>query len=93
MNDSGAMITGWVKSGDYWYYCNPNDGGPEGAMVTNSWVTVGGLTYFINPSGIMVEGWYEVEGNWYYFQPGSGQKLVNTTVNGFVLDANGIWQH
>ncbi len=93
MNDSGAMITGWVKSGDYWYYCNPNDGGPEGAMVTNSWVPVGGLTYFINPSGIMVEGWYEVEGNWYYFQPGSGQKLVNTTVNGFVLDANGIWQH
>lgn len=93
MNDSGAMVTGWVKSGDYWYYCNPNEGGPEGAMVTNSWVTVNGLTYFINPSGIMVEGWYEVEGNWYYFQPGSGQKLVNTTVNGFVLDANGIWQH
>ena len=62
-------------------------------MVTNSWVTVNGQTYFINPSGIMVEGWYQVEGNWYYFQPGSGQKLVNTTVNGFALDANGIWQH
>ncbi len=93
MNGSGAMVTGWVKSGDFWYYCNPNQGGPEGAMVTNSWVTVNGQTYFINPSGIMVEGWYQVEGNWYYFQPGSGQKLVNTTVNGFALDVNGIWQH
>ena len=65
MNDSGARITGWVKSGDYWYYCNRKGGGPEGSMVTNSWVTVGGLTYFSNPRGIMVEGWYEGEGNWY----------------------------
>lgn len=93
MNGSGAMVKGWVQSNGLWYYCNPNQGGPEGAMIANCWLTVNGVTYFINPSGVMVEGWYQVEGNWYYFLPGSGAKQVNTTVNGFVLDGEGIWRH
>lgn len=93
MGESGDMKTGWVKSGNLWYYLNPNSDGPEGAMVKNSWLTINGKTYFMNASGAMVEGWYKVENNFYYFYPGDGSKAVNTAVDGFVLDANGVWVH
>lgn len=93
LGDSGDMKTGWVKSNNLWYYLNPNNGGPEGAMVKNSWLTINGKTYFMNESGAMVEGWYKVENNFYYFYPGDGSKAVNTAVDGFKLDANGIWVH
>ena len=87
------MKKGWLKSGNVWYYLNPNDGGPEGSMVTNSWLTINGKTYFVNASGVMVEGWYQIEGKYYYFYPGDGSKAVSTSISGFVLDANGVWQH
>lgn len=93
MGESGDMKTGWVKTGNLWYYLNPNQGGPEGAMVKNCWLTIGDKTYFMNSSGAMLEGWYQVEGNWYYFYPGEGHKAVNTSISGFRLDANGVWQH
>ena len=54
-------------------------------MVTNSWLTINGKTYFVNASGIMVEGWYQIEGNYYYFYPGDGSKAVSTSISGFVL--------
>lgn len=93
LGESGDMKKGWLQSGNVWYYLNPNDGGPEGSMVTNSWLTINGKTYFVNASGIMVEGWYQIEGNYYYFYPGDGSKAVSTSISGFVLDANGVWQH
>lgn len=93
LGENGDMKKGWLQSGNIWYYLNPNDGGPEGAMVTNSWLTINGKTYFVNASGIMVEGWYQIEGNYYYFYPGDGSKAVSTSISGFVLDANGVWQH
>lgn len=93
MGESGDMKKGWVKSGNIWYYLNPNDGGPEGAMVKSCWLTINGKTYFMNESGAMVEGWYKVEDKFYYFYPGDGSKAVNTAIDGFVLDANGVWQH
>ena len=93
LGENGDMKKGWLQSGNIWYYLNPNDGGSEGAMVTNSWLTINGKTYFVNASGIMVEGWYQIEGNYYYFYPGDGSKAVSTSISGFVLDANGVWQH
>lgn len=93
LGESGDMKTGWVKTNNIWYYLNPNENGPEGAMVKNSWLTINGKTYFMNESGAMVEGWYKIENNWYYFYPGEGTKAVNTSISGFQLDANGIWQH
>ena len=93
MKEDGSMRTGWIQSGNMWYYLNPNQGGPEGAMISNCWLTINGKTYFINSSGVMVEGWYQVEGNWYYFYPGEGSKAVSTSISGFQLDENGIWRH
>ena len=65
------------------YYLNPNQGGPEGAMISNCWLTISGKTYFINQSGVMMEGWYQVSGKWYYFYPGDGSKAVSTSIGGF----------
>ena len=85
------MQVGWLKEGNVWYYLNPNEGGPEGAMCTNSWIQIDGKTYFVNASGVMAEGWNEVGGQWYYFYPGSGEKAVSTVINGFTVDAQGVW--
>lgn len=85
------MQVGWLKEGNVWYYLNPNEGGPEGAMCTNSWIQIDGKTYFVNANGIMAEGWNKVADQWYYFYPGSGEKAVNTVIDGFVVDAQGVW--
>lgn len=89
--DSGAMYSGWIKAGNQWYYMNRlEDGGVEGAMRTG-WLVTGGQTYYLKPDGIMAEGWYQADGNWYYFYPGSGHKAVNTVIDTFYVDANGVW--
>lgn len=92
MNSEGAMVTGWLKIGNSWYYLNQNQGGPEGSLCKNVWIQYSNNTYFVDSNGVMVEGWYQISGNWYYFYPGEGRKAVNTTIDSFYVDANGIWQ-
>ncbi|WP_252248588.1 N-acetylmuramoyl-L-alanine amidase family protein [Clostridium sp. ZBS20] len=83
-NEAGIMQTGWQTVGGTWYYLAEN-----GAMQTG-WQNLGGNWYFLQPSGAMVTGWYNDNGTW-YFCDGSGKMLANTTVNGYVLGANGAW--
>ena len=90
--DSGAMVTGWVRSNNRWYYLNQTPDQFEGCMLANRWLTLGDRTYFLGPDGAMVEGWYQVDGNWYYFYPGSGNKAVNTTIDTFYVDQDGVWR-
>ena len=89
----GSMAKGWNYINDKWYYMNPGDiaGLPEGAMVTG-WLTVNGKQYYLSDSGAMVEGWLKVGEDYYYFNPGSGEKLSNTTIGVFQLDADGKWK-
>ena len=90
--DSGAMHSGWLKAGNYWYYFNGiYDGGVEGAMRIG-WLVNNGRTYYLKSDGSMAEGWCEAEGNWYYFYPGDGFKAVNTYIDTFYVDADGIWR-
>lgn len=63
------------------------------SKISNCWLTISGKTYFINQSGVMMEGWYQVSGKWYYFYPGDGSKAVSTSIGGFVVDADGVWNH
>ncbi|WP_101877100.1 N-acetylmuramoyl-L-alanine amidase family protein [Lachnoclostridium edouardi] len=86
----GAMAKGWQQVNGAWYYLNPNEGGPEGAMC-RGWITVNDKRYYLNSSGAMVEGWYKVGDGYYYFYPGDGSMAVNTKIDGFQLDANGVW--
>lgn len=41
----------------------------------------------------MMEGWYQISGKWYYFYPGDGSKAVSTSIGGFQVDADGVWNH
>lgn len=91
MEDSGAMLTGWIKSGEKWYFLNTIPGDSEGAMWTG-WLQLGDKIYYMDNSGAMLEGWNKVGDSWYYFYPSAGNKAVNTTIDGFYVDANGIWK-
>ena len=80
----GIMATGWVLDGSTWYYTNAS-----GAMQTG-WINVNGTWYYTNASGAMQTGWINDNGTWYYCNA-SGAMLANTTVDGYVLGANGAW--
>ena len=58
---TGAMVTGWLNDG-VWYYL---DG--SGAMTTG-WQYVNGQWYYLNGSGVMLTGWQFVDNCWYYLQ-------------------------
>ena len=60
-------------------------------MVTG-WINYNNKWYYADSSGAMLEGWQQGGGNWYYFYPGDGSKAVNTTINGFAVDGNGVWR-
>ena len=91
LDESGAMLTGWVQAGNQVYYLNPTKDQYEGVMVANNWVTQDGNYYYLNGDGIRAEGWTEINGSFYYFYPGTGIRAANTTIDGFLLDANGVW--
>lgn len=92
LNTSGEMLTGWLKTSDNkWYYMNTNSGGVEGAMM-KGWINISGKIYYMGSDGAMLEGWQKVDDNWYYFYPGYGHKAVNTYIDGFYVDGNGVWK-
>ncbi|MDR1764823.1 MAG: N-acetylmuramoyl-L-alanine amidase family protein [Lachnospiraceae bacterium] len=91
LRDDGDMQVGWLLYGGKWYFFNSNAGSMEGAML-RGWIQVNGKIYYLNESGVMVEGWQKVGDNWYYFYPGQGHKAVNTDIDGFHVDADGIWR-
>ncbi len=89
MDANGVMMSnGWVQDGAYWYFL-----GADGAMKTG-WVYTGGAWYYLKPTvgnmGAMQTGWIQTGGKWYYCNA-SGAMLANTTVNGYVLGADGAW--
>ncbi len=90
--ESGEMVTGWVQANNRWYYLNPTKDQFEGVMLADRWLIQDGKTYYLGADGAMAEGWYQVEGNWYYFYPGSGQKAVNTVIDTFYVDQDGVWR-
>ncbi len=81
LDAAGTMKTGWVQAGS-WYYLNAS-----GAMQTG-WVNDNGTWYYCNGSGAMQTGWLLDGSTWYYLNA-NGSMAVNTTVDGYVLGANG----
>ncbi len=93
-DSEGALVSGWVRDGGYWYYLDPStkvmatgwlsDGGSwyyltgSGAMAIG-WVEDGGTWYYLNASGRMATGWVKDRGTWYYLAP-SGAMLTGTQV-------------
>ena len=81
---AGWMKTGWVHDGTGWYYMNPS-----GTMYTG-WLNDGGIWYYLTGSGLMHTGWLNDNGIWYYMI-GSGAMATSTVIDGYTIDANGVW--
>lgn len=85
-NSSGVMQTGWKKSGGIWYYLLAS-----GAMATEYWVKYDNKWYYMNADGSMFDdGWIWIGGKCYYFNE-DGTMAENTTIDGFVVGADGAW--
>lgn len=93
LNDSGDMATGWIKNGSRWYFLNTTPDSNCGVMLKNHWVVLDGKAYYMTSDGSMAEGWFQADGNWYYFYPGQGHKAVNTYIDTFYVDGDGVWRH
>jgi len=82
-NDTGTMMTGWKQEGDNWYYFK-NDG----AMAT-TWEKISDKWYLLKADGVMATGWQQSNGKWYYLYS-DGTMALNTTIDGYRLDENGV---
>ena len=75
----------WIQDGN-WYYLK------EDGIMATGWIQLGGNWYYLNESGAMATGWLQnTDGNWYYLNPQTGVMATNTTIDGYVLGANGAW--
>ena len=84
MQDWGGMTTGWQQVNGSWYYMYS-----WGGMATG-WVYDNGTWYYMQPWGGMATGWQQVGGKWYYLYSWGGM-AANTTIDGYVLGADGAW--
>lgn len=84
LDASGAMRTGWVHVDGKWYYMDSS-----GAMQTG-WIKSSGKWYYLDASGAMVTGWKKISDKWYYFYE-DGSMAHSTTINGYILGADGAW--
>lgn len=82
-DSDGNMKTGWISYNNKWYYANSN-----GEMQTG-WISDGGNWYYLNNGGAMIKGWAEdTDGKWYYFGD-NGAMVVNSSIDGYILGADG----
>lgn len=83
LDQNGVMEKGWISYNSNWYYLDEN-----GQMQTG-WKTIDGICYYLNNSGVMEKEWLSYDGKWYYLYK-NGAKAVNTVVDGWVLDQQGV---
>ena len=82
---SNKAVTGWKQVDGKWYFFNA-----EGVS-QKWWVQDNGTWYYLEASGALkVSQWFEVNGKWYYVDA-TGALAVNTTVDGYTVNANGEW--
>ena len=77
------MAIGWAKVDNKWYYLKSS-----GEMAT-SWVKVDNKWYYLKSSGEMATGWILYYNQWYYLTE-SGAMATNTTIDGWIIDGDGI---
>ncbi|MFM1540302.1 hypothetical protein [Helcococcus ovis] len=90
--DNGKMaVSEWVKHTNSWYYLLEN-----GKMAKSEWVYDKKYVswYYFNNGGDMAKNkWIQhTDNNWYYLL-GDGKMAKSTTINGWYVDANGIWKN
>ena len=85
---NGIPVTGWLKTGGYWYYLDA-----DGVMQTG-WEKVNGSWYYLSKSGVMQTGWEKVNGYWYYLASGGAMQTGWQKINGkwYYLASGGAMQ-
>jgi len=87
-NDVGnnGFHKGWKNENGAWRYLD-NDGKMKKGWLKDtdeSW-------YYLDNDGNMKTSWFkDADGNWYYLDK-NGKMNKNTTIDGYKLDANGVW--
>lgn len=87
-NSNCGAAYNWCKVDGNWYYFNGDN-----AMRTG-WLKKEGSWYYLASSGKMVTGWTQIDGKWYFFKKDAnalGQMAANTTVDGYKVNADGVW--
>ena len=99
---AGTMVTdeagntheqvAWEMINGAWYPFGA-DGYAKVGMVYDA--ALGG-TFYVDITSGMKTGWQQIDGVWHYFNTASDGKrgimLVDTTVDGYYIDAEGIWK-
>ncbi|WP_294377132.1 hypothetical protein [uncultured Clostridium sp.] len=86
--NSGSMVTGWHKDTDgKWYHLSNS-----GNMNTGWYKDTNGKWYHLSDSGSMNTGWYkDIDGKWYYLNS-DGSMAINTIIDGYKIDNDGVWR-
>ena len=77
--DNGAMLDGWNKIGDKWFYFL------NGKCLVNTFAEVNGIWYHFGLNGAMDTGWVNANNKMYYFNSQSGGMM-----KGWIQDQNGF---
>ncbi|MFM1601945.1 YSIRK-type signal peptide-containing protein [Helcococcus ovis] len=91
-NNNGDMATNkWIKdTNSKWYYLLGN-----GKMAKSYWLYDNDYSswYYFNNSGDMATNkWVkDINSKWYYLL-GNGKMAKSTTINGWYVNANGVWE-
>ncbi len=87
LNSDGSMHEGWLdQGGGKKRYLEPGNG----AMVTGWQQIDGNWYYFETDYGVMVTGWQIIDGKDYYFYE-DGVMAVDTVIDGYYVNADGVW--
>lgn len=83
-SDTGVMQTGIVSinGADYAFYTN-------GTRAVAGWFFADDATYYCGADGSVCVNWQCIDGAYYYFNE-DGTMAVSTTVDGYLIDADGI---
>ena len=103
---SGAMAVGWTRVGNAWYFMDQNGVMDAYAYREGFWLNKSGKWDGKNKSGKWHHdeiGWWYQDGRWYpknqwmwidgycYYFGSQGYLAENTTVQGYDVDADGVW--
>jgi len=84
---NGVYQTGWILSGQRWYYMDPKDG-----KLLVGWQFVNGKWYYLNSvGGEMLTGWIEPQPGIWYYMNSDGSMASSTNVGNYWVDASGRW--
>lgn len=88
----GSKIGMNAGSANYWSNLNGTWQYYQNGQKAIGWVKDSGNWYYLDTNGNMKTGWLVDNNNWYYLN-NDGSMAHDTTVDGYYLDSNGIWNN